>query len=231
MFFFILLFLLFWVWSFILLTVSSDCSASPASSISWLAKFQSHFSLCLIHICDLVLNCCSFYFSELFSLGSIEQLPNKEQNCPSDWWQSKKHEIKYNNLKVDVMVDRRRLTKGHFLLCVVWVLLKLIPGLFSLGNKSFEGLLKEMEAKGAIKCCFTYHCLHWLHSLEIYSISAKNDYLLSPGFPNTFTGLRSHGFRAKHILHNYNCFKIVFYGRLSIYYIRCFEVLYLLFRL
>lgn len=135
-------------------------------------------------------------------------------------------------MKVDVTVDRRRLIKGHFLLCVVWVLLKLIPGLFSLGNKSFEGLLKEMEAKGAIKCIALLITIYWLHSLKIYSVSAKSDYLLSPGFPNTFTGLRSHGFGAKHILHNHNCFKIVFYGRLSIYYIRCFEVLlYLLFRL
>lgn len=72
LFFFIFIFLLFWVWRFVLLTVSSDCSVSPASSISWLVKLQSHFSLCLIHICDLVLNCCSFYFSELFSFGSIE---------------------------------------------------------------------------------------------------------------------------------------------------------------
>lgn len=75
-------------------------------------------------------------------------------------------------------------------------------------------------------CFFTYHCLHGLQSLEVYSIIAKSDCCLcSPSFLNAFTGQRSHGFRAKHILHNHKYSKIIFYDRLSIHYIRCFEIL------
>lgn len=131
------------VWSFHSLSMNLCCSYCvlllALHQLPLVFLGMLHFraiSHSLTHICDLVL-CCSFYFSVLVTFGSIAQLSNKEWNCPSDWWQSKKHEIKYSNLRVNVVNRKKSHHRTFSFECNVSYCPSLPLDFFSLETSSF----------------------------------------------------------------------------------------------